>query len=86
MFELLTEHYAKGSGDLNFDNRETTSLVYIFEELADFYSIGDGMDYDPTEDLWVIFDDLAELFGASNDFVLDEDEVKEMYQTIQEGK
>ena len=64
-------------------------MADIFDKMADFYAYGDGYQFNDADSLFVIYDELAEIYGAQNDYeaILNDDaELEKLYKALMSGQ
>ena len=87
LFDKMADHYGDSNEDItDMDISDAEALVEVFDKMADFYSFGPGKYFDDATDLWIIYDSLAELFGRASDFLLEDEEIEDMYVKMQKGQ
>lgn len=68
---------ARPNQQLDLSNSETKSLADIFSRLEEKYA-----DEDKDQELWLAFDQLAEVFGHQSDFEVSKKEAEELYNKL----
>lgn len=54
--------------------------------MADFYAFEVDFEDEPQQDeLYLVYDELAELFGDQSDFELGDDQINDLYEMIRNG-
>ena len=84
LFDKLAEHYATGPGRLN--NLDVEVLINLFSSLSEYYALGIGAQMEGALELNKIYDIMAQAFGKESDFVLNDEQVVQMYDRIQNGQ
>lgn len=65
----LSDHYLSGPGKTSeVTDSDRNTLIDIFDTMADYYSFGDGKSYPDSYELFMMYDELAEIYGKENDF------------------
>ena len=61
-------------------------LIALFDMMAEFYSEDDGHLVPQADELFKIYDTLAELFGRRSEFDLNDSQLNEIYESILQGQ
>jgi hypothetical protein len=87
LLDKLSYHYTTGSGEaLMLPKSDQSSLIDIFSTMADFYAFEVEDEDEPLQDeLYLIYDELSELFGKQSDFELGDDQINDLYEMIRNG-
>lgn len=57
--------------------------------MADFYAFGEGSDFTNSARLFMVYDELAEIYGAQNDYEVilnDNAELEKLYKALMSGQ
>ena len=71
---------------IDISGSDTDLLVDIFQRLSDFYAYDEGAQDPKSDELWRIYDELAEIFGASSDYDMSQDELAALYEDLKGGE
>ena len=83
LFDELAYHFELGTeGDLDLNLQETKALADIFGRLELFYAFDAPEEVPDKEDLWPIYDQLAETFGQASDYSVSESKAQDLYERI----
>ena len=81
----LQEHYTISKEPINITDSQ--SLIFIFDSMAEYFSLGPGSEKDDQADmLFSIFDGLSEVFGKKSDYDLTNEAVQQLFDTMNQNK
>jgi predicted component of type VI protein secretion system len=81
LLKRLSTAYASGTGKIseNLDEEGTEQLIELFNTMSDFYSLGVGKKVPHADEVYDIYNTLAEVFGKKSDFDLDDDKLEDIF-------
>mmetsp|Transcript_30669 Transcript_30669/g.37942 ORF Transcript_30669/g.37942 Transcript_30669/m.37942 type:complete len:198 (-) Transcript_30669:1156-1749(-) len=86
LLDELSQHFATKGGDdddLGLTQLEMKALEDMFERMQLFYAFDSADDIPFADELWPIYDSLAETFGEASDYAVSEEKADELFKKIQ---
>ena len=73
LLDALANHYEGFDGSTSIDKATQGDLRDIFDQLVNFYALGDGMNFSCSDELWIIYDSLVEIYSERFAFEMSDD-------------